>query len=61
MKKLFFAAITTLFASSFFTSCTENTITNDEQVILEIQGIEHSESTMPGRKTTDEGNTNDEE
>ena len=44
MKKLFFAAITTLFASSFFTSCTENTITNDEQVILEIQGIEQSKS-----------------
>ena len=61
MKKLFFAAITILFASSFFTSCTENTITNDEQVILEIQGIDQSEIVGPGVGPTGEDDTNDEE
>ena len=47
MKKLFIVAIATLLTSSFFTSCTENTI-NDDQLIFEIQGIEQEETVNPG-------------
>ena len=61
MKKLFIVAIATLLTSSVFTSCTENTITNDEQIILEIQGIDQSEIVGPGYGPTGEDDTNDEE
>ena len=40
MKKLFIVAIATLLTSSVFTSCTENTTINDDQLIFESQGIE---------------------
>ncbi len=40
MKKLFIVAISVLLTSSVFTSCTENTTINDDQLIFESQGIE---------------------
>ena len=60
MKKLFFAAITILFVSSFFTSCTENIITDDDQLFMETQAIEQEDSVSPGGGPLGEDDTNEE-
>ena len=47
MKKLCIVVIGILFTSSVFTSCTENTLLDDDQIILETQAIDKRDSTTP--------------
>ena len=47
MIKLCIVVIGILFTSSVFTSCTENTLLDDDQIILETQAIDKRDSTTP--------------
>ena len=47
MKKLCIVVIGILLMSSVFTSCTENTLLDDDQIILETQAIDKRDSTTP--------------
>ncbi|NQY00809.1 MAG: hypothetical protein HRT70_06720 [Flavobacteriaceae bacterium] len=47
MKKLCIVVIGILLTSSVFTSCTENTLLDDDQIILETQAIDKRDSTTP--------------
>ncbi len=47
MKKLCIVVIGFLLTSSVFTSCTENTLLDDDQIILETQAIDKRDSTTP--------------
>ena len=60
MKKLFIVAIATLLTSSVFTSCTENTTINDDQLIFESQGIDKEDSVNPGGSGQGHDDTNEE-
>ena len=45
MKKLCIVVIGILLTLSVFTSCTENTLLDDDQIILETQAIDKDDST----------------
>ena len=47
MKKLCIVVTGILLTSSVFTSCTENTLLDDDQIILETQAIDKRDSTTP--------------
>lgn len=47
MKKLVNSVIRILFVAIVFTSCTENILTDDEQLIFETQAIDKKDSTTP--------------
>ena len=47
MKKVFLLVFGLLLASSVLTSCTENTLTDDDQTILETQAIDKDDHTTP--------------
>ena len=47
MKKLCIVVIGILLTLSVFTSCTENTLLDDDQIILETQAIDKRDSTTP--------------
>ena len=61
MKKLFIVAIATLLTSSVFTSCTENTTINDDQLIFEIHVIEQDERVGPEWGPLGEDDSNEED
>ena len=47
--KIIHCSNATLLTSSVFTSCTENTTINDDQLIFEIQGVEKKTSMEEGK------------
>jgi hypothetical protein len=47
MKKAFILALAIIFTSLVFTSCTENTITDDEEFVLQTQATDKEDSTTP--------------
>ena len=47
MKKMYAFAIGIVWTLLVFTSCTENTISSDDETILETQAIDKDDSTNP--------------
>ena len=48
MKKVVILVMGIVFTSLVFTSCTENTITDDDQLILQTQATDKEDSVNPG-------------
>ena len=54
MKKLCIVVIGIILTSLVFTSCTENTLLDDDQIILETQAIDKDDSTNPNNNGGEE-------
>ena len=54
MKKICIVVIGILLTSSVFTSCTENTLLDYYQIILETQAIDKDDSTNPNNNGGEE-------
>jgi hypothetical protein len=48
MKKVFILVVVVVFTSLFFTSCTENIITDDEELVFQTQATDKEDSVNPG-------------